>query len=381
MSESLLTELASLKSAGQDAVFTRLLEGLRVQKDYHKLFDARMLQRKAQLGLPLARPTSLADVPEEHRKSVEETYVDAAREAGQGYLAEGDIPNAWMYFRVIRDKEPVAAVLREQPLPDETTDASEQLIHIALYDGVAPDRGVEMMLRTHGTCSTITALDQALQNMPQEDRRDCAAIMVKSLHADLTESVTREVQKRVPMLPPGTTLRELLTGRDWLFEGGNYHIDCSHLNAVVRFARSCEDSAILGMARDLAEYGSHLSSQLQYPGDAPFEEFFPAHIHFFNALLDEKRDEGLEYFRERLAQEPDEQDKPIYAYVLVDLLVRSGRLDEAVDVAATHLTDIGDEAKHSFVELCFEAKRLDKLEEVMQAKNDPVVLAASLISG
>jgi hypothetical protein len=369
-----------LTQSGAAAALDRLIETMREQQDWHKLFDARMLKKKHALGLPLSRPTSLQDVPDEHRKEVEEEYVAAAREAGEKFLEAGDLPTAWMYLQVIREPEKVAAALEELPDAIDDYDRLDQLTQIALYQGVHPTKGVRMMLQAHGTCSTITALDQILPQLPQKARESCAKIMVRSLYEDLRETVRRHVEQRVPMLPPGESLRSLITGREWIFEGGNYHVDVSHLNAVVRFARSIEAPAEeLDFACEMAEYGSHLDQQLQYEDNPPFEEFYPAHRHFFNVLLGRNVDEGLQYFRDKLEAEPDEQDKPLLAYVLVDLLMRADRLDEAVELSAQYLADLGEEVSISFDELCAEANRLDVLKQVRQQQGDLVGFTAAAL--
>ena len=76
------SQLTESKPAGATAVFDKLLESLKANKDYHKLFDATLMRKKQQLGLPLLRPTSLDDVPTDQRTEFEKTYVEAAREAG-----------------------------------------------------------------------------------------------------------------------------------------------------------------------------------------------------------------------------------------------------------------------------------------------------------
>lgn len=382
MTENAFADIeAAHDTHGADAAIDRLIDRLREQKQYHKLFDARMLKRKHELGLSLSRPASLQDVPEEHRKGVEETYIAAAREVGDLFLEAGDIPAAWMYLQVIREPQKVAAAIDALPLSLESNERTEELLNIALYQGVNPVRGVEMMLRAHGTCSTITSLDQALHQFSPEHRQGCAKVMIRSLYRDVADSVRRHVEQRAPMLPPDLSLRELIAGRDWLFEGGNYHIDTSHLNAVVRFARSIEPPAPeLDLALQLAEYGSHLDSPLQYAGEPPFEDFYPAHIDFLRVLINRNRDEALQSFRDKLAREPDEQDKPLLAYVLTDLLMRSDRLDEAVEVAAEHLTNLGDDVTFSFADLCRQAGRLDVLQRVMQEKGDLVGYTAAVIN-
>lgn len=381
MPDSLYEELQSLtQSQPVETAIDRLIASLREQKRYHKLFDARMLKRKAELGLPVSHPASLSDVPQELRKQVEETYIDAAREVGGQFLETGDIPNAWMYLQVIREPAAVRAAIDKLPLPDHSDDAAEQVARIALYEGVHPTKGLQMLLKLHGTCSTITSLDQVLGNLAQGDRQACARVMVRELYRDLRDNVERDVQQRIAVLPPGLSLRELIAGRDWLLEGGNYHIDVSHLSSVVRFARSLETPEDLDLALQLCEYGCRLDPQLQYGGDPPFDDFYPAHQHFFRALLNRDRDEALKYFRDKLDQEPDERDKPLLAYVLVDLLMRCGRMSEAVDVAAQYLTNLGDDVSISLFDLCVDADRIDTLLTVLQERDDPVAFAAALVA-
>lgn len=381
MSEDLYEKMLAQHQQGKTSTAVdELTESLRQAKRWHKLFDARMLKRKAELGLPVSRPSSLQDVPQEQRKDVEATYIEAAREVGQAFLDEGDIPSAWMYLQVIREPEPVRQAIEKLPVPSNSDETSEQVMRIALFEGVHPTKGLQMMLKLHGTCSSITSLDQAMGNLSQDDRQACASLMVRELHRDLRECVEREVQQKLAMTPPGQSLRELLAGRDWLFEGGNYHIDVSHLNSVVRFARSIEDPGDLALALDLAEYGTRLDPQLQYGSDPPFDDFYAAHIQFFKALLDQDRDDALTYFEDKLNQEPDERDKPLLAYVLVDLLIRCDRKDAAVELAATYLTRLSEDVSLSFFDLCVEAKRFDALRSALQANEDPVAYCAALLA-
>jgi tetratricopeptide (TPR) repeat protein len=375
------TQLTESKSAGASVVFDKLLESLKASKDYHRLFDATLMRKKQELGLPLFRPTTLDDVPTEKRTEFEKTYVEAAREVGQLFLDAGQIANAWLYFRTIREPGPVAKALDAMPSRREPGDETEELIQVALFDGANPPKGVQWMLKTHGTCSTITSLEQQMARLPADDRKRCAAILVKHLYTDLTESVQADVQRRMALAPPSDSLREAIAGRDWLFQEGNYHIDVSHLNAVTRFARFLDkDCPELKLAIELTEYGSHLDPQFQYPGDPPFNEFYPAHRHFFLALAGEKVDEALAYFREKLDAEPDERDKQLIAYVLVDLTSRISRWDDAVQLAENYLLSLEESSSFSFAELCRDAGRMDVLQRVAQGKNDLVTFTAALLS-
>jgi tetratricopeptide (TPR) repeat protein len=363
------------------ATLDRLAEMLIEKRDFHRLFDARMIRKKFELGLPLNRPSSLGDVPGELRKEVEASYAEAAREVGRRFLDAGEIGQAWTYYQVLREPGPVAEALENISPTMESSDRLEELIHVALIQGVNPSKGLQLMLRAHGTCSTITTLDQSLQNLTPEQRQSCARVMVRSLYDDVTESVRRDVERRIPGLPPGESLRSLLTGRDWLLESGNYHVDVSHLHAVIRFARSLEAPAEeLDLALQLCEYGQRLAEPLQYAGEPPFVDYYPAHAAFFRALLDKDREKSLQYFRDQLANEPDDADKPLLAYVLVDLLSRVGRLDEAVDVASQWLTNLSEDVRVSFSELCLQAHRTDALRDAARRNGDLVTYATALVS-
>lgn len=366
-----------LKSGGAAKSLASLRDILWQRKDYHPWFDATLLQKKHELGLPLSRPTSLEDVPESLRDQFEETYVSAARQAGEAFLKESDIPSAWVYLRTIREPQKVAEAIAK--LPAEAV--NEEVLNIAFFHGVAPVRGVELMLKTRGTCSTITALDQQFGQMPPASRRDCAAVLVRELYTNLREVLQSEVQKRQPLTQPNQSLRELIAGREWLFEDDNYHVDVSHLNAVVRFARSLNGTdPELEQARQLAEYGSRLSPKYQYGGHPPFDDFYPAHRQYFNALSDQGREEALAWFRGHLGEDPNSSDSQIVAFTLVDLLTRIGRESEALDLAAKYLSNSAEEFGLSLPDLCLKAGRLDILQKLARDKGDLVTFAGALLS-
>jgi tetratricopeptide (TPR) repeat protein len=369
-----------LQAGGATAVFDKLAGLLREQKDYHKLFDALCARKKFELGAPLHRPTSFDDIPASKRDEFEVAYMSAAREVGQLLLADKKLGQAWIYFHAIRETQPVRDVIDAAPVPRETSEESEELIDLAFYKLAHPVKGMQIMLRTHGTCSTITSLDQQFQNLSPEQRSQCAAILVKSLHGDLLQSIQHEVKQRMPFAPPATPLRELIAGREWLFADNNYHIDVSHLHSTVRFARSLvAGSPELKLALDLTEYASQLSPQFQYAGEAPFTDFYPAHSQFFKFLLDENRDTALAYFQQQLDREPDAQDKALIAYVLVDLLARTEQLDKALPLAEQYLVSVDPDFAAAFAELCQQAGRFDVLLKSAQDRSDLVTFASALV--
>lgn len=373
--------IAELKSSeGPQAAIGLLIETLREEKNYHRVFDAMLMKKKNELGLSLLNPTSLDDVPKEQRVEFEQYYVDCAREVGSLFLQNNQLGEAWVYFRTIQEPGPVAEALEEAILPDDY-DKAQELINIALYEGANPVKGLQFLLQSNGTCNTITAMDQAIQGLDKENRQKAAAMIVRHLYDELIMTVRSEVERRMP-LPPSAqepTLRELIMGREWLFQEGNYHIDVSHLNSVVRFARFLEPGTPeLELAVQLAEYGSNLDAQFQYPGEAPFEDFYPAHQHYLNVLLGRNVEEAMAYFQQKLDSEPDEPDQQMIAYVMVDLLVRCDRIDQAMEVAGKHLRFL-DEPTFSFAELCTRAGKLEAWAEASKAKGDLVAYTAAIV--
>ena len=383
MSEQTFDELQQLqKSQGSAAAIDHLISVLRDEKRFHQLFDALLMKKRLELGLGLVRPTSFKDVPEERRDEFEKVYVDSARQVGELLLAEGSIPQAWHYFRAINEPQRIALAI-EALVIEAGADAGsvpEDVVEIALFQGICPVKGLSMYLASHGTCSTITAFDQVSMQLPVEARRQCAEVLVRKLYADVRENVQHDVCRRQPMNPPGQNLRELIGGREWLFADDSYHIDVSHLNSVVRFARFLDvGSPELELALQLAQYGSRLAQQYQYAGNPPFDDFYPAHIQFFKALLGDEREQALAYFRSRIGDDVAETDNQMAAYVLVDLLQRLERRDEALELACRYLAESADEFGLSLPELCAQSGRLDLLLALARQKGDVVNFAAALI--
>ena len=369
------------RTPGAASAIERLIASLREAGEYRRLFDALLLKRRFEMGLPLAQPASL-EVPEERRDEFEKAFVDAAREVGQLCLEAGNIPLAWGFLDMIREPQAVVEAIERYPASREYSEEQERVIEVALYQGAHPVKGLELLLRSHGTCNTVTAFNQAAGQMKPEQRRQAAALLVRELYADLRGTVETEVRSREPSLPEGQSLHDLIAGRDWLFGEGNYHIDTSHLHSVVGFARFLEPGdPELPRAVQLAEYGSRLDRRFQFAGEAPFDDFYAGHVHYLSALAGQDVDAAVAYFRGKLDAEPDEQDRPMLAYVLADLLTRIGRPGEAVEVAARDLSNVDEATGFSFPRLCQEAGQMDALRRASRENGDLVRYTAALVQG
>src|SRR5260370_11524295 len=101
----------AIRSGGPEAGLNLLVQKFEEEKNYPLLFEARMMQKRHELGLPLVQIGSIDDLPEDKRAAYERAFTESAREIGSLLLADGQIPRAWPYFRAIRESAPVASAL------------------------------------------------------------------------------------------------------------------------------------------------------------------------------------------------------------------------------------------------------------------------------
>jgi hypothetical protein len=189
------------------------------------------------------------------------------------------------------------------------------------------------VLDNYGTCSSITTYDQAIARRPRKEQEPAAQKLLHRVHADLVASVSADILRQEGAKPKEATLRELIAEREWLFHENSYHLDTTHLASTTRIARAVSSPADLRLAFDLTEYGRRLNSQFQYAGDEPFAETYPSHALYFQALLGEKVEEALAYFRQKAEMLDPLHHTLIAVETYVDLLARLGRWKEALAAA------------------------------------------------
>ncbi len=365
-----------------DAILDAAETTLTVQSDFHRLFDAKLIRVRHRLGLPITQPTSLRNIPEEHDVAFRDAYTAAAREVGQRFLDAGQLADAWAYFRTINETASVRAAIAKKvaEVPHEPGAGLDELLNLALYEGAHIVEGLKLLLRTHGTCNTVTAMGQVMPQMTPDERRQAAAMMVRNIYGDLQANVRRDVERRQPLVKPNASLRELIQGREFLFAEGGYHIDVSHLHSTVSFARHLDrDCPELQLAIELSDYGAQLAEPLRYPSDVPFDDYYVANRHFLNALAGVEVDESMQYFIDRLQREPDAPDQRMIAFVIADLGQRVDRTSMALEAAAPFLKQMEDPAGFSFTAYCVGAKRFDILESSARENNDVLGLATVLL--
>lgn len=378
----------TLNQEGPDAAISRLCARLRKEKDYSNLFYALLMKKRHELGL-MAIPTApTTDLSPATAEAYEEGIRQACREVGDLYLQDGDLPHAWPYFRMVSEPAVVRQAL-ETHQPQEGEDV-QALVQIAFYEGIHPQKGFDWILDRFGLCSAITTLGSQEWNHPPEAKQYCLRSLVRALYAELRERLTAEVARHEGQTPPEAgmpadtpgVVRNLMQGRDWLFQDEFYHIDTSHLSSVVQMGIHLNPCPELTLARELCEYGQHLGGRFQNQGDPPFEDFYSSFYKYLGIVSGEAVDEGLAYFREQAEQANPEEVGTYPAEVYINLLLRVGRREEALKVARKYLSGVTDSRQLTCPgvrDLCQQAEDYGALAEVSKEQGDAVHYLAGLL--
>jgi hypothetical protein len=365
----------AVASGGAAAALDLLARKFLAEKQYPQLFETRLMQKRLELGLPLIQLGAIEDLPEPARTGYENGVRQAARETGSLFLADGDIPHAWPYFRAVGDRETVAAAIESAQLGPDI----DVLIDIALGERVHPRKGLELMIAQHGICRAITYFEQ----FPTlENREACLVLLVRTLHAELAANLKRAIQQREGAALASNSIPELMAGRDWLFGEFDSYVDTSHVIDVIRFAVDLEDEDAIRLALELCEYGIHLSSQFKMRGEPPFEDIYRDHAIYLHAMLGEDLDSAIEHFQSKIIAQDDPMAMLRSAQVLVGLLARHERYSEAVQVSLEHLTGIAPNqlACPTLFQLCQLAGDSARLKELARERGDLLSFAAGAIT-
>jgi hypothetical protein len=369
----------ALAAGGPDAALEKLAAHLKSAFQYHDLFDVRLMQARLRAGLPVVWTKTMDELPEPGRTQVEDASIEACREVGKGLLSVGRVREAWMYLRPAGEKAFTAQALEEIVKEDESL--AEDVIEIALNEGVNPRLGFQLMLNSYGLCNAVTTYDSQMPGRPKADRIAVASLLVEHIHNELLQNVKADINRQQGSMPAENTLKELVHDREWLFENDNYHTDSTHLAAIVRFAIVIDDPKLLRLAIDLTEYGKHLGASYHFPGDPPFIDVYPSHALYYRALVGENVDEAVAFFKAE-AQQGLEDEEPGAIEAYIGLLARIGRVIEAFDEAARlqQSGKRGSDLAPTLQELADTSGDYNRLMEISKARGDLLGFAAGLAS-
>ena len=419
-------ELAATNDAsGTQAMFDALAAILVDERRWHALFDVRLLQARDALGLPLTG--DCGPLEPAVRERLDAASVQACREVGWPLLHEGQVSAGWMYLRAAAEPADVARSLAARAArllseaaaapsgpdtPGAATDATadagddagspaahralDEIVHIALWEGVDPALGLSILLERAGTCNAITAYEQGVSRLPAARQRPAADLLVDHLHGEVYAAVAADLVGRgivigAPPAGPGsiTALLDAAVQADaaagGLADDPAIHCDVSHLQSVLRIARVCTDRESIHRAWELACYGCRLPAEVVYPGEAPFENVAEASRLFFGAQLGHDVERAVRHFRTAAATARIEEAGTLPADVLTRLLSRLGRPREALQAAVERPRDDAMPSPMqaggmlpSLVDLAAAGDAWDVLRQACIARGDWVTFAAAL---
>lgn len=361
---------------GGDAASTieALADRFMAEENYSLVFEARLMQSRQRLGLPLIQTEPISSFPSDVQRAYEEEFIAAARKTGALFLGQGKIERAWPYFRAAGDTEPIRAAIDRATTEAEDADA---IIHIAFQEGVHPAKGLELILEKQGMCRAITSFGMTAV---QRDRAQCLELLVRSLYRELAGRLANAIEQQEGSRPAAESIADLIAGRDWMFGEWDYYVDNSHLVSVVQYTPEIEEHAVLGLVLEMCAYGSKLSQNFQHRGYPPFEDVFTDYAQWARAVMGDTA--GIEHFRRKLESADPAESGAAPAQALVRLLVRTRNYAEAVDVSLRHLGDVdpSELACPTAMQICHMAGDHQRLMALARERGDALSYAAAALS-
>ncbi len=394
MSDIFDTLAATAASQGPEAMLDALADSLCDRHRWHALFDLRLLQSRVGLGLP---PTGdVGTLDEATRDKLDQASLAACREVGFPLLDEGHVAAGWMYLRAAAEPAEVsrrlAALARALPEDDEAATALlQEIVHVALWEGVDPALGIRLVIESQGTCNSITAYEQVVARLPAARQQAAAAVLVDHLHHEVFTALAADLARRglaaADRIATAPSIIALLEAAGGLRDDPSFHVDVSHLQSVLRFARICTERPVLEKAWELAVYACRLPKEVTYPGDPPFDDVGNASRLFFAALLGRDREEALAFFQRAASPEHVQQGDALPADTLTYLLWRLDRPAEAVHIALARPSDSRMPSMFqaagmlpSLIELAIKGDAVDALRDACRKRGDEITFAASYLT-
>lgn len=366
------------EQSGAPAAIDLLVNFLESSGRQHELFEALKWQLRQRLGLPVTQLDQNEKLPETVELKLERGLIDNCRRVAEGFFKQGKIREGWMYMRPVGDKSAAAKVLQAIEANDDNID---ELLEVLLHEGVDIARGYQLALDRMGTCNSITMFESTLGARSRRDQQVAAGLLVRHVHAELLANLKRDISKREQKEPAEQTAEELLKSRPTLMRDGSYHLDTSHLASTVRYARVLDEPADLRLALDLTIYGRHLQPQFQYPGEEPFLDLYPASAAFFRTLLGQQVDAGIRYFTQKAESVNQQEYGTVAVEVLIDLLARCGRHEEALQVFKNRMPSdarfIG--IAPTLFELSQRVGSYEQMEEICRQRQDLLGFASAVL--
>ena len=119
----------------------------------------------------------------------------------------------------------------------------------------------------------------------------------------------------------------------------------------------------------------------QYPGEEPFLDLYPASAAFFRALLGQQVDAGIRYFIHKADSVDQQQFGMVAVEVLIDLLSRCGRQEEALTAYQKRLPPGARTMgiAPSLLQLSQRLGNYESMQEICRQRDDLLGYAAAML--
>lgn len=367
-----------VKSKGPAAAVEQLEKDLLELGDIDALFYAMLMKKRVELGVSPFPSGPSADLPAETHEAYENAIRDAGRIAGSKLLAKHDIRRAYFYYNMLGETGPIKEYL-ENYVPADADDI-QGIIEVALYQGVHPKKGFELVVERYGVCNAITTYGGQDFSRNPEARQFAIQCLVRTLHAQLLDRLKSDLEARDVKQSGKETITQIVTNHPDLMTDGGYHIDTSHLSSITQYSLELDPCPERKLAIELCRYGEQLSEGLRYPSDPPFEKSYTDYRILLETLEGINHTEGLQHFEAKIA--PGIADGNTFpAEVYINLLIRLGRKDDALALAKQYLSNERRQMSCPGVyELCFQAKDFAGIAEAARGRGDCVAFLAGVIA-
>ena len=366
-----------LESGPARAIETLCTE-LEAKADYNKLFYALIMKARQSMGLCVVPTAPTDEIPREKHDEFEEVIRNSARRCADLHLATNDLEQAWNFYKMIGETEPIKSVIDNlDPKPE---DDLEVAIRLAFYEGLNMARGYEWILERYGLCNAITTLtSQDFSHMPAV-REHCLQKLIEALYTELALRLRGEIEHRegntksidsIPVGKPGEVV-ELIKGREWLFAEDGYHIDLSHLSSTVQMSIHLAPCEALDRAIEFCEYGKKLSGRFLGRSEPPFENLYEGYQRYLEIIKGKDVEKNLDYFRQK-AKENEENGSSYPAEILLQILERIGHEKEALQLAGKTLNASG------LYGMCRKVGDYSSMEKAARTQEDPIHFLSAVI--
>lgn len=367
-----------LADRGPGAAVDALCEELKANGDWGALFYAMLMKKRVELGVSPFPTGSSSEMPANTHAPYEDAIREAGRFVGNEYLKKNDLRKAWFYFNMLGEPAAVREHI-EWLVPGEDEDV-QPIIEVALYNGVHPAKGFDLLLKRYGICNAITTYSGQDFSRNPAAKQECIRALVRSLSEQLLERLKSDLEGRNVPVPANATIGEIVRTHPELFDDGAYHIDTSHLSSVVQFSLELEACPERALARELCAYGERLNDNFKFASDPPFENSYADYRMLLEVLDGIEVEKGLAHFKSKIERE-FEEGNTFPAEVYVNLLLKVGRREEALSVAKAYLVKQGRPLSCPGVyDLCQQAKDFDGLADAARERGDSVTYLAGLIA-